>query len=322
MNSRYSRFGGMIVVLVSCGTGLASSLIDVPQPSWEITLDANIVTIQTGGTPLLTYRYGDVSFKPYFKELFTPGGVNALLDSPPDHVHHHGLMLACEVDKIDFWGEVAGQTPLGRQGHRRFSDVAVSGLPDCHWASFAESISWYPETGSDPVLSERRTVIAGRAGQPAATLLRWKSELAVPGDKGSVVLSGSHYHGLGMRFIRSMDNDGEFRNPDNDPGVIFRGEERLLRSRWCAYTAKADGRLVTVAMFDHPHNPRHPATWFTMAEPFAYMSATMRLHEEPLEIMRGDTLVLHYAVVLWDERPETPQIDDLYSLWVATPIGR
>ncbi len=100
------------------------------------------------------------------------------------------------------------------------------------------------------------------------------------------MLSGSHYHGLGLRFVRSMDATGEFRNPDNDPGVIFRGEERLTRSRWCAYTAQADGKTVTAAMFDHPDNPRYPATWFTMAKPFAYMSATLRLHEEPLKVSR------------------------------------
>jgi hypothetical protein len=74
---------------------------------------------------------------------------------------------------------------------------------------------------------------------------------------------------------------------------------------------------VTVAMFDHPDNPRHPATWFTMAKPFAYLSATMRLHEEPLKIVGSQSLVLCYGVALWDGRPETAQIDDLYDLWVA-----
>jgi len=158
-----------------------------------------------------------------------------------------------------------------------------------------------------------------RSGKPEATLVTWESRLTVPDGKESATLGGSHYHGLGMRFIRSMDTDGEFRNPDNDAGVIFRGEERLARSRWCAYTARADGKLVTAAMFDHPDNPRHPATWFMMAKPFAYLSATMRLHEEPLKVVAGKPVVLRYGVVLWDGRTETPQIEELYKQWVAMP---
>ena len=86
-----------------------------------------------------------------------------------------------------------------------------------------------------------------------------------------MTLSGSHYFGLGMRFVRSMDG-GEFFNADGKEGTIFRGEERLVRSNWCAYTAAIDGKPVTVAMLGHPDNPRHPTTWFTMAKPFAYLS--------------------------------------------------
>ena len=151
---------------------------------------------------------------------------------------------------------------------------------------------------------------------PEATVLTWESRLTCPMSKESIVLSGSHYHGLGMRFVRSMDASGEFRNPDNKPGIVFRGEERLVRSRWCAYTAQADGKTVTVAMFDHPENVRHPATWFMMAKPFAYLSATLRLHEEPLKLLRGESLTLRYGVALWDGRPENEQIEALYQEWV------
>jgi hypothetical protein len=75
-------------------------------------------------------------------------------------------------------------------------------------------------------------------------------------------------------------------------------------------------------MFDHPDNPRHPATWFTMARPFAYLSATLRLHEEPLKLVSGKPLTLRYGVALWDGRPETAQIDELHRQWVAMPTGK
>ena len=41
---------------------------------------------------------------------------------------------------------------------------------------------------------------------------------------------------------------------------------------------------MTVAMFDHPTNVRHPANWFTMTEPFAYLCATLGLQHETLKL--------------------------------------
>ena len=93
-----------------------------------------------------------------------------------------------------------------------------------------------------------------------ATLLTWQSEFEVPQGKDFATLTGSPYFGLGMRFIKSMDTDGRFYNADGKIAVEGTNGKQAI---WCAYTAKADGKPVTVAMFSHPVNERHPATWFT-----------------------------------------------------------
>ncbi len=310
---------------VAAGVLLAILALSQVAGAQQIVVDANSLVVREGNGILLRYHHSDVPFKPYVKELFTPGGVNVLLDAPPDHLHHHALMFACAVNNVDFWGEAPGPADghferlPGKQRHQRFDAVFMFGPAGHHWSHYGESLLWVSQPDSGPLLMEQRTITVGRVGDPAATFLTWKSRLSVPQEGDSVVLSGSHYHGLGLRFIRSMDATGEFRNPDNAPGVVFRGAERLTRSWWCAYTAQADGKTVTVAMFDHPDNPRHPATWFTMAKPFAYLSATLRLHEEPLKLLFGKPLTLRYGVALWDGRPETAQIDRLYKQWVAMP---
>jgi hypothetical protein len=112
-----------------------------------------------------------------------------------------------------------------------------------------------------------------------------------------------------------MDLTGTHRNADNKPDTVFRGDERLLRSKWCAYTANADGKPVTVAIFDHPENPRHPATFFTMRKPFAYLSATLNLHKEPLKVVSDKPLVLRYALAVWDGKVENDRIDEMYKSW-------
>jgi serine protease Do len=72
-------------------------------------------------------------------------------------------------------------------------------------------------------------------------------------------------------------------------------------------------------MFDHPQNPRHPATFFTMTKPFAYLSATLNLHKEPLKVVSDKPLVLRYAVAVWDGKVETEQIDKCYRQWSTQP---
>jgi hypothetical protein len=310
-------------VTTGIGVLLVLMMLSPTAGAQQIVMDANTLTARVGGTPVLQYRYANVPFKPYIKELCTPSGINVLLDAPPDHLHHHALMFACAVDNVDFWGEAVGPVDghfehlPGKQEQVGFYDIGVTGPEGSRWAKYGDTIRWLAQPNNDPLLNENRHVMVGRFGESKTTFLWWESSLSPGPGKKSAVLTGSHYHGLGLRFIRSMDSTGEFRNPDNDPGVIFRGEERLTRSRWCAYTAQANGKTVTVAMFDHRDNPRQPATWFTMAKPFAYMSATLRLHEEPLKLVSGKRVTLRYGVAVWDGRPEISEIDALHRQWNA-----
>jgi hypothetical protein len=136
-----------------------------------------------------------------------------------------------------------------------------------------------------------------------------------------VQLWGRHYFGLGMRFVHDMDGDTDFVFADGAVGTIFRGDERLTPARWCAARGVIDGRPITIAMLDHPANPRHPATWFTMSEPFAYLSATMNLHERPYTLKRGEFLSLRYGIALFDGHPQAGRIEATCRRWLANIAG-
>jgi hypothetical protein len=56
-----------------------------------------------------------------------------------------------------------------------------------------------------------------------------------------------------------------------------------------------------------------------MSKPFAYLSATLALHKEPLKLTSVNPLVLRYAVALWDGRAENNVIENLYKRWAAWP---
>jgi hypothetical protein len=277
------------------------------------------VSVSYDNGPVFRYCHAGASKKPYVDRLFSPAGVQVLRDSPHDHKHHHALMFATAVDGVDFWSETPG---CGKQKPRSL-DVINGGPPDgTQRAGFSEKLDWMGPRSSKPLLVESREVCELRDGgldalpTLGATLIEWRSSLQTPPGKRTVVLTGSHYFGLGIRFVQSMDADGRFFNADDKQGEIVRGDERLTPVKWCAYTAKADGKPVTVAIFDHPENLRYPAKMFTMSTPFAYLSATRNEWKEPITIKTGKPLDLRYGVAVWDGAVDKKTVEQLYQRWL------
>ena len=306
--------GGWLVILLSCsGAGCIHTRQPQPPP---LSADESALRIGPPGRPALVYRRGTDGLKPYVQSLVTPGGVELLRDEPPGHEHHHGLMLAVGVDDVDFWGERYAEIP-GRQS----ADSEQWAWQGWDWPSGAASLSsrvqWTDPRDGSVRLEEARWLICRPGTGPAPLELTWISVLSVPQGRERAALWGRAYFGLGLRFAEPFERAGCFFNSDGAEGVVVRGDERLTAARWCAYTAEVGGRTVTVAMFDHPQNPRHPARFFTMADPFAYLSATLDLAEHPLELTPAEPIELAWGLAAWDA-PVTPEeIDQTYRAWVA-----
>ena len=282
--------------------------------SMEIKTEKNVVTVQDKNV-LMRYRYKDVPYKPYVQELYSPNGINVLRDAPADHLHHHALMYAIAVDGVNFWEE---QNAPGQQKHIIFTGTSARSNINTSTGCLTERLDWVNPRSEELLLKESRTIRVCKPKKHRATILCWQSSFFVPDGKDSVTLSGSHYFGLGMRFVESMDTGGEFFNAAGKEGVVVRGDEKIVRANWCAYTAKANGKTVTVAMFGHPDNLRHPTHWFTMTKPFAYISATLNLYRETLEIPSDKPPVLQYAVVVWDNRVGKENVQKVYDWWVKS----
>jgi Family of unknown function (DUF6807) len=285
--------------------------------SLRVEKSDNTVSIFAGERQVLEYRFVESPRKPYVSKLFTPSGVQVLRDSPRDHQHHHALMFALAVDSIDFWAEAEG---TGQEKNRSLSLKNARMEKGLATAGLTQTLEWVGGPENQVLLLEKRTVLACKDGALGATLLTWQSRLQTPPERNSSILTGSHYFGLGLRFVESMDQGGHFMNSEGSAGEPVRGSERLTAARWCAYTASADGHPVTVAVFDHPANPRHPARMFTMTPPFAYLAATLNLWKEPMTLTAGQDLALNYGVAVWDGETQASEIERLYRLWVeATP---
>ena len=69
-------------------------------------------------------------------------------------------------------------------------------------------------------------------------------------------------------------------------------------------------------MFDGPANAR-PVRWFTMNNPFAYMSATLNLYKEPMTLEAGKPLALTYGVAACDGKKTAEEVEKLYQKWLG-----
>ena len=289
-----------------CGILAAAPRGDIAEV--DISRGEKTLKISSDGREILSYRYRPSPYKAYVRTLHTPDGVNVLLDSPHDHKHHHALMYALQVGDTSFWHEFEDRGP-GTQKHGSLR-VSEDG------PGFEHKLEWASPEGK-VLAKERRTVRLLLDVDGDARLLHWRTHLSLPEGTESAALTGHHYFGLGMRFVRSMDGKCEFSNPTGKPGKVFRGAERLVRADWCACTGEIDGKTITAAIFDHPDNPRQPATWFTMGKPFAYLAATLNLHEEPMDIRQDRPLDVSYGVALWDGKVREGEIQRTYKNWLA-----
>lgn len=323
MNDGSGHMGGRCVVgaasVLACG--VLAALGVSPKEGLHVETNPETATVYDSTMPLLTVRYGRAPFKPYVQKWYSPAGVNVLRDAPHDHLHHHALMFAVRADGVNFWEERKG---CGRQVHRSFEPARMLRRGGVDVAALTELVDWLAPD-KKPLLAERRTIEVYRAKGLAASLLTWQTRLAPAAGKASVKLTGAHYHGLGMRFVTSMDKGGAFAIPAGKPGKagkVVRGTERLTPATWCAYTAPAAGKTVTVAMFGHPDNPRGATLWFTMTHPFAYLSATLNLWKQPLTLEAGKPLVLRYGAAVWDAKVQPAEIEALYKQWLAWSAPR
>lgn len=269
----------------------------------------NDVIVKQGDQLLLRYRYGGVPKKPYVAEMTSPGGVNILLDAPSDHLHHHALMFAWGVDKVDYWAETDDS---GVQVHKGWEDLRVDSGRGPERAVLHERLLWQTPDGRTALVEQRKlTILASGKGRPR--MLVWQADFTAGKDATAArTIAGRKYFGLGMRFIRAMDAGGLHFNA---AGGVKLADTNGKRAAWTAYCAPVgpEGK-VTVAMFSDPANPRHPCEWFAMGEKdaFAYLSGTLGVGTEPLNLEPGKTLSVRFVVAVFEGTADKDRIDSVY----------
>jgi hypothetical protein len=258
------------------------------------------VTVHSPTATLLEYRYSPARPKTYIHPLCTPSGRPITLDSPHDHIHHRGLMLAwSEVNGIDFWGEV-NPARHGQILHQRFERLRHSPVVELvslnHWVAEGQLL-----------LVERRTI---RVTPPRdGAWLEWISHLTAPHLPVSLAAGEHVYNGLGIRVTADMDGGAVL----NSAGATTIAQANGQPATWCAYSGAGAG----VALFDHPSNPRHPNPFFVMNKAFGYLSAAPTFHA-PFQLERGQSIRFHWGVLAFDGAPQPHLLERRFARWAGS----
>ena len=280
--------------------------------------DRGDLEVQFKGHKVLVYAFATNQLKPYVRELYTLRGENVLRDAPPDHLHHHGLMYAVCVNGINFWEE---RNLPGVEKHvdmLHLDTLDAQGMPGAY---FTELIHWLaPSNRAAALLIEQRTLTVAVDEKSQAVALRWDSQFEVGPQAGKVTLHGPNYDGLGLRLPESFNHVARFQNSADQP-YTGQNTQNVIPARWTSVSGVMGGRNVMLVLFGRADNARGDAAFFTMLDPFAYLSATQGLDKKPLEYAAGDRFNLSYQLSVYSENKSPEFINRCSKLWESRPAS-
>jgi len=243
---------GSVFLLTAC---VSEAAID---KGVRLTPKEDRIRVEVNGRLFTEYIFKDIP-RPYFYPLMGPGDVAMTrkwpMESPPgedhDHPHHRSLWFAHGlVNGIDFWSE-----------QKTFGKIVADGKPetsmDGNTGVIRSKNQWVGPKGNIVCTDER--VFRVYAGDKADEQM-FDFEITLRAPDADVVFGDTKEGTMAIRVAESM-------NLKNHPGHIVNSEGQRddatwgKRAKWCDYYGPIDGKIVGIAMFDHPDNPRYPTWW-------------------------------------------------------------
>jgi hypothetical protein len=219
---------------------------------------------------------------------------------PDDHVWHKALWWSWKfIDGANVWDQNAQGTFAAKaRSERREDGSAVIAMDVVHG----------PDAGP-PLVNEHRTVSIGAPDASGTYRVRWQGVFSPAGAK-DVVFGKNWYGGFAMRCAGEMrGKDWQFFDHEG------RKDDRISRqtARWVAMTGKtAAGKQASVAIFDHPSNPRHPSPWCVIKS-MPYFNPAFTGAED-YTLKAGSPLTLRYGVLV---APAQLNADNVERHWKA-----
>jgi len=277
------------------------------------------------------YVYGEPHAKPHFLSLHSPSGAQLTRPIVPDEKDHphqsamwftHGDVIpegvalqfkVKNVEGVDFWAVGEGR------GRQKVTGVAV-GVSGSDCAIAQTKVEWVTADGQK-LLEETRVIrLHEREG---AWLLIFDIDLKAVA--GAITFGDTKEGSFGVRVhpdIReAAKKGGTLENAEGN-----RGEKAIwgFPSAWCDYSGPVDGKIVGVAIFDHPQNA-YPARWHSRgyglmaANPFGRNRSGFpdaKGRTDLVKLAKGESLKLRYGLLLHEGNAKDGKVADHYAAYV------
>jgi len=245
----------------------------------------------------------------------------ALPDESDDHVHHrsvfwgHRHVKSADGTVHDFWGE---NTNSGKQ--------VTYGIEVTKDNRIYSKTKWVSKTGKTIATDFRKI---GFATNKAGRFIDYA--ITIKASEGDIVLQDDKDAGMGFRVPDTMcvsphgtakvEAEGYMLNSGGHTGGDCWGK----RAKWISYSGKVKDKLLGIAMFDHPENPRHPTNWHARSYGLCSANIFGKRHFERLPdktagnyiLKKGQSLTFRYRLYWHAGKGEAKKIEAQYREWVA-----
>jgi hypothetical protein len=201
----------------------------------------------------------------YFYPVLGPSGLPMTRNWPMketegeerDHPHQRSLWFSHgDVNGVDFWSE---SVKAGKVVHDKFLEVksgAESGV-------IRSANRWIAPNGEVICTDERSFRVYNRPGNERL----FDFDVTIKGGDKEVVLGDTKEGTMAVRLAETMRLAPNRHNVGKPTGHIVQstgtrdGRTWGKRAEWCDYHGPVQGKIVGIAIFDHPKNPVHPTYW-------------------------------------------------------------
>ena len=288
------------------------------------------IEVTMAGHPFTTYYFDPAVAKPYLFPLRSAQGtvvtrsfpmLNNIAGEDRDEPHQRAMYFAHgSINGFDFWGEAAypkwsnhSLRTFGRTVFRKV-DQMISG-PSSGALRVTFDLS---EPGGASIAEETQTYIF--SGDERSRTV--DCEFTIHASEAAVEIGDTKEGTFAIRVAKALDSPpGHMLNSNGD-----NGEKAIWgrRADWVDYYGNVEGEDVGIAIFDHPHNLRHPTYWHTRAyglfaaNPFGVREFTRdRRQDGSYTIPAGGSLTLRYRVLIHDGDYRQAGVADAYREYIA-----
>ena len=290
----------------------------------------NKIDVKVDGELFTTFDYASYD-KPILYPIYSPGQIAMTRDWPMkqdtkgeshDHPHHKSMWIAHEINGVDFWAEKGGSVKT------QSVESNFVGEPS---NVFRANSNWVKKSDGKTLLSDQSTYWFGgdKTSRWINCLVKYQAthgDFQFDDTKEGLFAIRTHPN-LRLTSKPKAGVTEVFGKAINSEGVT--GKEIWgKRAKWLLYYGEIDGTPVSIAMYDHPSNLRHPTTWhardygLVTANPFGLHHFLGREKGSgAFKVKNGGALQLRYRVEFFKGIATVETIDEKFQAFAKETLA-